>query len=255
MVFLPLRRLRLSQPAARDSEPGRAQRRRPPAASSLSAKPEPPRLGTRGGPAASSPLASSQYKTLRSFESISLLTILQLPTEAPACSARWNPRPRHLLTKRTRPSPESRRKRPSCAASSSLYSLSAERDRGRPALAQLLDAREGGGVAFPEGDARGGSFLWGTRSGRGARAARPQLARPPARRVPARSSARARWRPAPGPYRVWLYVAREWRQNSNGHAWWEARLLPAASQVHPGRTRRLGRSVGWRCAGQGGLSL
>lgn len=56
---------------------------------------------------------------------------------------------------------------------------SPERDRGRPALAQLLDAREGGGVAFPEGDARGGSFLWGTRSGRGARAARPQLARPP----------------------------------------------------------------------------
>lgn len=94
-------------------------------------------------------------------------------------------------------------------------------------------------------------FLGGTRSGRGVRAARPQ----PARRVPAQSSARARWRAALGRYRAWFYVARGWRQNSNEQAWLEARLLPAASQVRPGRTRRPGMSVGFSFAAWGGPSL
>lgn len=146
------------------------------------------------------------------------------------CSPECSPaRPTH---RRLTATPESRRKRTRCAARSSLYSLS--RVSPRPPLSRTSIGRERGrgrGL-FQRGDRECARRLFRGRAPGRVRA-------PPACRVPAQSSARSRWRAASSPSGVWLYVAREWRQNSNEQAQLEARLLPAASQVRPGRTGRL----------------
>lgn len=96
-----------------------------------------------------------------------------------------------------------------------------------------------GAWPFPRKRARARTatlFFRGLVPGRGARAA--------CRRAPSQSVARAHWRAASSPFGVWLYVAREWRQNSNEQEQLEARLLPASSQVRPGGIGRPGTESG-----------
>lgn len=107
------------------------------------------------------------------------------------------------------------------------YIASLESERGRPPSRSYWKRRERGrgrlGASGKErGSARGGSFLSGARCGAGR-----------ARRPPVQPPVRARWRLAIQLFRVWLYVAREWRQNSNEQPQLEARLPPAPSRICP----------------------
>lgn len=145
----------------------------------------------------------------------STLTEIRKPRHS---SAAFNLSPRHQCSperspgrpthRRLTPTRNSRRKRTCSAARSSLYSLS--RVRPRPPLSRTSIGRERTGAwPFPEGRQR-------VRAWRLFRGRVPGMVRaPPACRMLAQSSARSRWRAASSPFGVWLYVAQEWRQNSN----------------------------------------
>lgn len=91
------------------------------------------------------------------------------------------------------------------------FIASPEPDRGCPAPSRLLDVGEDGAWPFPEGRERerarrffsfGGWFRGVVRAS-------------PAHRTLAQFPVRARCARRSVASRVWLYVAREWRQNSN----------------------------------------